>query len=212
MAMMDGVLPIRTSEPRYSKPLPLDHSNLSLNVLNNDLVSPNTSKTLAISPRSAGTWPNFSELQNGPMLVYVLDLHDYSDGMTGKCDELAKRVDSCLLETASLANRGTPSDLPFVLALSNAKRARAQIITRPFTLRNGEDTKDDGLVVDELATRFRETLPVPMEVFVLEDMANLTTEMLLGILQATGLHDATTQEEPKVPEQPTKDISPAAPA
>lgn len=147
------------------------------------------------------------------MLIYVLDLHDYGNGMTGRCDELADRVSFCLLETASLANRGTPPDLPFIFALANAKRARAQIVGRSFPLSNSKYTKDHALVLNELATRVRETLPIPMEVLVFEDMASLTTEILFSVLKATRTHDATTQEGPSVSERSTNDRSQvAAPA
>jgi hypothetical protein len=113
-------------------------------------------------------WPPFESLQNALAMGFVFDLQDYSGGASGSLIELQARLDSSLLDLASLENRGPPSDLPFVLLLSNSKAFKDQVARSKYVSADQQPTSDYVTALSRIEAQFRRVVKLPLTCLVLE--------------------------------------------
>jgi hypothetical protein len=112
-------------------------------------------------------WPSFESLQNALAMGFVFDLQDYSGGASGSLTQLQARLDSSLLNLASLENRGPPSDLPFVLLLSNSKAFKDQFAKSKYISADQQPMSDYITALSCIEGQSRRVVKLPLTCLVL---------------------------------------------
>jgi hypothetical protein len=188
---MERALPLRTTEPRYAMPLTADSLRASALLSSDDSFECHfRSGTFGLHltgiSKRAPSWPSFQDLQSALALGFVFDLQDYGNGTCCTVFEVQTRLDTALMDLASLENRGCPNELPFLLLLINADQFRNQIKNLGYVLTNQRLTNDYDLAITDIETRFRGVVKLPLTSLVLNIEPEVPPAELLTTLERIG--------------------------
>jgi hypothetical protein len=190
---MEHILPLRTTEPRYAEPSAADYhraqasSRSSYTVESRFDAGANSISLIRLSEKGTKSWPSFQDLQSALALALVFDMQDYGNGTIGPHSELQARLESSLLDLASLENRGTPDDLPFLLILLNSDAFSKTVKKTGYSLKGAQHvTYDPGLAISEIELRFRQVVRLPLTSLVVELNAGSTPTALLDTFGRIG--------------------------
>ncbi|KAH7090801.1 hypothetical protein FB567DRAFT_300162 [Paraphoma chrysanthemicola] len=189
MAQIEYSLPLRTTQPRYAPPslantlrakaLLHSHSTLECRLRTGE-----GSFCLTAAPmEDAKTWPSFDNLQSALAVGFIFDLQDYSDGTSGSLSEMQARLGSSLLNLSSLENRGAPSDLPFVLLLSNSEAFKKQLVISKFIHGENQPTREYVTALSDIEAHFRQVVKLPLICHVLQLEEDSTPTSLIQIIE-----------------------------
>jgi hypothetical protein len=113
------------------------------------------------------SWPSFEHLQTALALAFVFDLQTYSNGTSDSHSEMQVRLDSNLAELSSLENRGSTTELLFLLLLDVSQHPKSQIKNLQYVLKGQNSTPEFDAIVADVVARFRSVARLPLTALVL---------------------------------------------
>jgi len=174
---MERILPLRITNPRFAMASSADiyrakailHPSHAFECrLPTNATFSTTVCLTGTTVEDTASWPSFQHLQSALAIALVFDLQDYSNGATGSLCEMQARLDSSLGDLARLGNRGPPSDMPFLLLLSNSEAFQKQLEKTNFVLGTQRPTNDYDAAISDIEMRFRTALNLPFTSLILK--------------------------------------------